>query len=191
MNYTKEMLAFLNENYPVLGQVDLTLKFNQKFHTQKSKIAICGACKRHGIKSGRTGYFAKNHVPFNKGTKGFNKPNRTSFTNGHVPVNFKPVGSERINVDGYIEIKVRNPNKWQFKHRVIWTTIHGEIPKGMAVCFLDSNPLNCVIENLKLISMRENALFNKRGFCAYPDELKPILRNIAAVEVTSRKVREK
>ena len=36
---------------------------------------------------------------------------RTWFKKGHIPANYRPVGSERVNADGYIEVKVADPNK--------------------------------------------------------------------------------
>ena len=39
---------------------------------------------------------------------------------GNRPHNYRPVGSERITVDGFIEIKVADPNKWDLKSRVIY-----------------------------------------------------------------------
>ncbi len=37
------------------------------------------------------------------------------FEKGHISKNHKPIGSERINVAGYIEIKTAEPNKWELR----------------------------------------------------------------------------
>ena len=42
------------------------------------------------------------------------------FAKGNVPPNHRPVGSERISKDGYIEVKVAEPNKWRLKQRVVY-----------------------------------------------------------------------
>ena len=66
----------------------------------------------------------------------------------------------------------RNGNKFiqvkkyacgNFLHRAVWVEHHGEIPDGMMVSFRDSDPLNCDIDNLMLISKSENARLNRRG----------------------------
>ena len=84
------------------------------------------------------------------------------FKKGNVPKNYRPIGSERITKDGYIEIKVKDPNEWQLKHRVLWENQHGKIPENHILIFLDGNRLNCSIENLKLVSRSELLILNRR-----------------------------
>ena len=95
-------------------------------------------------------------VPANKGTKGVCgvHPNsrRTQFKKGQKAINHRPIGSERVNVEGYIEIKVAEPNKWDLKQRVVWREQVGEIPPSHVIAFRDGNPLNCVVENLECVS---------------------------------------
>lgn len=86
----------------------------------------------------------------------------THFKKGIVPHNWLPIGSERITIDGYIEIKVRDLNKgkstenYELKHRWIFEKEHGLIPDNMNIIFKDNNRQNCNIENLELISKSEN-----------------------------------
>ena len=82
-------------------------------------------------------------------------------------MNEMPVGSIVVNSDGY---KLRKKQmtgslweRWEFLHRAVWVEHHGEIPDGMMVSFRDSDPLNCDIDNLMLISKSENARLNRRG----------------------------
>ena len=89
------------------------------------------------------------------------KPNKTSFVKGHVPGNYRPIGSERITRDGYIEIKICDPNKWVLKHNFIYEKEFGKVPKGHALFFLDQNRQNVSIENLILITRQELAFLNK------------------------------
>ena len=46
------------------------------------------------------------------------------------------------------------------KHRWLWEQAYGEIPKGHNVQFKDNNPLNCVLENLYLITRDEQVREN-------------------------------
>ncbi|UXM05344.1 HNH endonuclease motif protein [Salmonella phage F115] len=56
-------------------------------------------------------------------------------------------------------------------HRVIWEIHNGKIPDGMEVDHIDHNKLNNNIENLRLVSKKENhknmplQKNNKSGFC--------------------------
>ena len=130
--------------------------------------------------------FRKGSIPPNKGKRMspelYAKLAPTMFKKGNTPGNHKPVGSERVNVDGYIERKVAEPNKWECKHRIIWKQAHGDIPKGCNIQFKDGNPLNCTLSNLYLIS-RANQMKNENGLMArYPEELQKVIRLRGAVK---------
>lgn len=130
--------------------------------------------------------FKKGSVPANKGKKVspelYAKMKPTMFKKGQASLNKRPVGSERVNVDGYIEIKVADPNKWRLKNRVIWEQHNGKIPPGHNIQFKDHNPLNCTIENLYIISQAEQ-MRNENSFLAkYPKELADIIRLKGAVQ---------
>ena len=56
------------------------------------------------------------------------RSNRTSFKKGNRPKNYLPVGSESIDVDGYVKVKIQDPSKWELKHRIIWSERFGEVP---------------------------------------------------------------
>jgi hypothetical protein len=90
---------------------------------------------------------------------------------GHKPWNYKPVGTERTNTDGYVEIKTADPNKWRPKHIIIWEKANGPVPKGYVVIFADGNKQNVVLNNLLLISRKELAIMNKRGLIANSADL--------------------
>ena len=100
----------------------MTKKFKHEFTINQIKNAI----NRYKLNTGFNGQFKKGNVPANKGKKGFMGANRTSFKKGNTPYNYKPVGSERITKDGYIEVKVSDPNKWRLKHIIIWERENGE-----------------------------------------------------------------
>lgn len=124
--------------------------------------------------------FRPGHVSHNKGKKlpkeVYDKIKDTMFKDGQMPVNHREVGSERINVDGYIEIKVAEPNKWRPKHRVIWEQHNGAIPRGHNVQFKNHNPLDCRIENLYLISKADQLKYQNSYLARYPKELQDVIR---------------
>lgn len=187
MIYTAEHLNFLKDNCK-LSRITLTELFNKKFSTNQSISSIANICKRHRfLRDKKDWRFNIGNIPHNKGTKGISKPNSGSFKRGNQPHNTQPIGSECIVKDGYIKIKIAEPNKWIFKHRLIWEREKGPIPDGYCVSFLDCNPQNCDISNLILISKSENLIFNKSGFSYYPVELTQTLRIISKLSVESQK----
>ena len=124
--------------------------------------------------------FQNGSVPLNKGKKVspeiYAKMQPTMFKKGQTPVNHREVGSERINVYGYIEIKVAEPNRWRLKHRVIWEQVNGAIPKGFNVQFKNHNPQDCRIENLYLISKAEQMAKENSFWAKYPKEIQEIIQ---------------
>lgn len=180
MKYSQEHKNFLRKNYPNLSQIDLTAAFNKKFKTNKNRNAIASTLKRLGIKSGRTGCFERGNVSWNTGTKGVMKANSGNFKKGHIPPNAKPIGSERIDKDGFIHIKIAEENqytgaktKYKHKHVVNWERENGPVPKGSVVFFRDSDKTNCDPENLVLITRAELVRLNQMGYGKMSPEIKP------------------
>jgi len=162
-NWSIEEDNFLIDNVKGITLKELTEKFNKKFNYDLSKSSIANRKNKLGLSSGIVGgQFQKGHQTWNKGVKGYMGANKTSFKKGNIPHNHRPVGSERISKDGYIEIKIAEPNIWMLKHRYIYETTHGSIPDGYVVIFLDGNRTNLNINNLKLISRSEDLIMNQK-----------------------------
>ncbi len=139
---------------------------NEKFGLQLTERQINAYRKNHHLSSGLTGYYPKGNVPWNKG-KHYQAGGRcaeTQFKKGNIPYNHKPVGTERVSRDGYIEVKIREPNKWRGKHVVIWESLHGPRPKGYKIIFADGNRRNFDPENLLLVSSAELVRMNQNGW---------------------------
>ena len=124
---------------------------------------IQGALERYGIKTGRTGYFKKGMTTWNKGKKMSEelkaKVSKSWFPKGHKPASFQPIGSIRCDVDGYLRKKVGDCD-WRLLHVLEWEKVHGPVPEGYCVTCLDGNRSNVALDNLALISRRENAILN-------------------------------
>ena len=124
--------------------------------------------------------FTKGHTPLNKGKKVspevYEKMSPTMFKKGHISENKREVGAERVNVYGYIEIKVAEPNVWRLKHRIVWEQHNGVIPAGYNVQFKNHNTQDCRIENLYLISKAEQMRNENSLIAKYPKELQDVIR---------------
>lgn len=178
--YSAEHIDYIAANIKGRSYRDLTDMFNIRFGMALKVSTMISLAARHGFHNERdcrfnTGWaptqFKKGITPWNKGQKGTGGWEPTQFKKGHQPVNYKPVGTERINVYGYVEIKISDPNKWKAKHVSIWEEANGHVPNGHVIIFADGNKQNITLNNLLLISRKELAVMNKRGLIANHAEL--------------------
>lgn len=186
--WTPDMDNVLKENYPYKETSEVA-----KMLGLTTKQILCRArrLKLHkspevfkGIRE--NGMFLKGHVPFNKGKKQhefmseevIQKTIATRFKKGQIPVNIKNVGYERVNVDGYVEIKTEKG--FVLKHRMLWEKYYGKIPKRHVIRFKNGNKQDVRIENLELVTfennMKDNTIHN------YPPEIKTAIRSIANIK---------
>ena len=167
MKYTDEMKQFILDNYKGRYNQELADLFNQKFNTNITSRTIKSYKANNKLNSGLSGKFRKGQAPHNKGKKMpkevYEKVKHTMFAKGNVPTNHRPVGSERISKDGYIEVKVEEPNKWRLKQRVVYEEVKGKIPEGCTIIFLDGNKRNFDIDNLRCITRSELLYLNCNG----------------------------
>ena len=125
--------------------------------------------------------FKPGHTPHNKGKQMdaeiYDKVAPTMFKKGNKPHNTKPVGTINVRADTqgrlYQYIKIKDC-QWELLQRHVWTQANGEIPPGSVVIFLDGNYLNCELNNLQVISRRENMARNT--IQRYPAELQEVMK---------------
>ena len=169
-------------------------KFNLEFTMNQIKGAIC----RYKLNTGFTGRFQKGDIPFNKGksqkdymsAESIEKTKKTRFKKGQPPINWRPVGSERITKDGYTEIKIAEPNVWELKHKVLWEREHGSIPPKHVVIFADGNKENLDINNLMLISREKLLIMNTNELIKKDAELTKTGALIADVIIKTREMKK-
>jgi len=178
--WTKEELDILYKYYPIspataCGMLKIE-GFQRTLDGVKGKGSKLGLSKLHSV----TGQFKKGHVPKNKGKKQteymnpeqIERTKATRFKKGNKPPTHLPVGTitlrqrynrftatrERVK---YQWIKVAEPNKWKMLHVYVWEQAFGPVEKGLMVALKDKNPMNCTLENLECITMKENVLRNR------------------------------
>lgn len=173
--YTDEQIKFVKENIKGTSYKKMTEMFNERFGTNLKLSTMNGFLKRNNFTNGLNAHFKKGQKAWNKGMKGLDlageNGKKTQFKKGQNPVNYRPVGSERVNVDGYVEIKIADPNKWQLKHRFIWEKANGEFPKGHAIIFGDGDRFNFDLDNLILITRRQLLYLNNNNLIQNDAEL--------------------
>lgn len=153
-------------------------------------MASPAACRlRRGDNIGKACRFQSGHVPANKGLRrpGWSRGRmkQTQFQKGNRSANWLPVGTVRVNADGYLRIKISdapeppdghgaNSPNWEFVHRRVWEDAHGPIPQGHRIWWKDGNHENCALENLELLSDQEHMA--RTTIHNYPPELKDVIR---------------
>lgn len=171
----QDQIQFIKDNGRGRDSAALTDLVNARFGTSYTVQKINNLRYKYGAVSGlktrvpNSGQFKPGHTSFTKGLKqtdfmsaeAIERTKATRFKPGHTPTNHRPVGSERINIYGYIEVKVAEPNKWRLKHQLVWERHHGPRAPGDMVIFLDGDKTNCNIDNLAIVSKSVNARLNQ------------------------------
>lgn len=130
--------------------------FLEKFGIDLSNKQIQKFLNDRGLSNGMDGTFRNGHTAPMKGRH---------FEHGGAREDVLPIGFERIRGGknrhpGYIEVKTA-PGVWRPKSFLVWEAAHGPVPDGMILIYLDGDPMNCTLENLMLISRRENCRINR------------------------------
>jgi len=181
--FSKEEVKFIHQKYGAMSRKELTNTINEKFNREITISQLVAFVKNHKINSGRTGHFKKGGKSWNANTagKGVVKANSGSFKKGSIPVNRRPVGSERTNVYGYVEVKISECGMWESKQRVIWEEHNGSIPKGHNICFRDNDNLNFDPGNLFIVDNSEHMYLVHGDFSSAEPEVKDTLVLLARV----------
>lgn len=164
-------------------------------------------CKRKGWMTGRTGRFAKGQASPNKGKvcppgKGGRHPNaqKTQFTkgsrSGRAEALYRPVGTERVSREGYLERKIHDGmplhSRWRGVHLIRWEERHGRVPQDHCLKCRDGNRQNTDPDNWACIPRAMLPYLNGwRGFDyeAAPAALRPTILTIAELRHRTREVR--
>lgn len=127
---------------------------------------------------------------WNKGRKGINYEGckATQFKTGQLPHTWRPIGTLRINADGYLDRKVSDtgyaPRDWAGVHRLVWSEAHGPIPAGHVVVFKPGRRTTelgkITLDALELITRRELMLRNSIH-TKYPPELVKLVQLTGAI----------
>lgn len=191
--WSDEEKEYLKDIVTGKGYKEIQNLMNEKFEYQFSLGQVKGAINRYKLNTGLTGNFPKGNIPWNKGTKGLQIGGKeTQFKKGNVPINFRPVESERINVEGYTEVKVNNPNRWRLKHRVLYEEYHDvKLTANDCIIFGDGDRSNLSIDNLILLTKAELLKLNQLKLIKDDADLTKAGVNVAKIILKLGKIKNK
>jgi hypothetical protein len=188
--YTAAETRFLRSYVAGRSYAELTEMFNRRFGLSFAVKRIVSALGRLKLTNGRDCRFRPGHTPYNKGKKGYCPAGceKGWFRPGNRPWTHKPVGTCRVNRDGNVEVRIRNPSgnsrkNWKPKHRLIWEKAHGKVPRGHVVIFADGDKSNFALDNLLLVSRGELAVMNRQGLISADKDLTLAGKAIADIKL--------
>lgn len=137
--------TMIREFYPIMPKAALAAVM------RRTTIAIRNRAVKLGVRTlpettARFARFQKGLVPWNKGThwaaggRSVATRFKSGQLNGRAAQLVAPVGSYRVNGDGYLDRKIgtqSGPNnlRWKPVHRLVWIEAHGPIPADHVVVF--------------------------------------------------------
>lgn len=201
-DYSEEKVQFLKNNVKGILLKELTRRFNERFNCNLTENAIQNMKRQLNLTSDLDTKLKKGHIPHNKGKKwadfmseqGKVNSSKTFFKKGHIPYNYRSIGEERVDTDGYILVKIQDGHlykNWKLKHRVIWEEKNGPVPNGYHLIFADGNKQNFDLDNLVLVSNSELLLLNRNKLYKNNKELTKTAVNIVRLIDKANKRKEK
>ncbi len=200
--YPEGMVEYVRTHSQGVPSKEMAERVNALYGTHFTATGMKQFRAAHHIKSGVTGWFQKGRSPGNKGKRqeeymspeAIEKCSATRFKKGNRPANELPVGSV-VFVGGYLLRKKQERGsqweRWEFLHRAVWEEHHGPIPEGMVVTFRDSNPKNCSIENLMLITRGEAAALTMKGYRFEDPDLTDAALAVVRISQAANRIRKK
>lgn len=202
--WTDAQIDILRRDYADTVTRELAARLGAPQHAVHAKAYRLGLSKSEAFQaSDRSGrilrggklsvatQFKPGTVPPNKGLRrpGWTAGNMAAsqFRAGNRPHTWVPVGSYRVNADGYLDRKVTDDGParghWVAVHRLVWTAANGPVPAGHAVVFRPGHRTtvaeDITLDALELVSraelMRRNSLHN------LPPDLVEVIRLRGAV----------
>lgn len=203
--YSDEELTWL-EARSETPRRELHAEFCKRFdRTDVSLMNLKALMKRKGWMTGRTGRFAPGQAGWNKGKKmPFNANSaKTQFKKGErqgVAADlYKPIGTERISKDGYLERKINDDmplrRRWRAVHLINWEAENGPVPEGHCLKCLDGDKSNTDPTNWLAIPRallpRLNGRWTSIPFDQADPEIKPLLLAVAQLKHKANETRRR
>lgn len=170
--YTKEQEQFIVENFYGISRKELTERFNKKFNTNKSVLAIKSWCNNRGLNCGNDGRFKDGNVSWQTGLS--KEEYKSHFTKESYKRSIKPIIDKRVYEIGDTILRHGEPyviistdenvvldKRIQTKRRYIYEKAYGKIPPKHRIIHLDGDKSNLELDNLYCIPSKYIPTINK------------------------------
>jgi len=214
--------ALLRERYATTPTATLAQVLSRGIYGVYNRARILGLTKSEaylnspeggrlleGDARGAACRFPKGNVPANKGLRrpgyGPGRMKATQFQpgtrQGVAMALYKPIGTERISKDGYLERKTHDElpsgicrteanrlrqRRWRPVHILVWESEHGPLPKGHALAFKNGDKRDIRLDNLECITRAE--LMKRNTIHNLPT---PVARAVQLLGALNRQIRRK
>lgn len=211
---------FLRQAYPTENTAAIAQRLNRSVSQVHQKARSLGVLKSRAViaaqsraifeqpgHGGQRTQIKPGNVPWNKGLRGSTGNHANcrgnwflpGTLNGHALAHAMPLGSYRVNGEGYLERKVTTqsgaPNlRWQPVHRLVWAAANGPVPAGHIVMFKPGCKTNTLeqITPDKLDCITRQQLMQRNSVHAhYPPEVARLVQLRSALNRSiNRKAKE-
>ena len=200
-------IALVRELYELTPTADIAARLGRphgsvwqmahKLGLSKSKKLIADTARERTMRpdhGGRKSRFAPGVVPHNKGLKmpgwAVGRMAETQFKKGSKPQTWRPIGTERLTKEGYLQRKVADTGNtvedYVEVHRLMWEEAHGLIPEGCVIVFKDGDRKHLDLKNFEVITRGE--LARRNTIHKLPEPLKQVIRLNASIKRRIRKI---
>ena len=189
--WTDPEIEILRDRYPNERTADLARALGRTVAQTYSKAAYLGLKKtlsylngpdagrlQRGDNAGINPRFTPGQTSWNKGLKevitgGIETQFKPGNRSGKAALIYRPIGSERISKDGYLERKINDDlpmqRRWRAVHIIEWEAVNGPLPRGHALVFIDGDKRNIRLDNLELITRAD--LMRRNTYHQYGKEI--------------------
>lgn len=203
--YTTEEINFLKDNRSKYTIDELTVIFNDRFETKRTKRAINTYCKKHHIRAGTSGRFEKGNKPWSTGLtrdewrSHFSDDSYANLDRGLKTRTLYKIGDTvlmKIGDKKYPYIVISDTPGVPFKKRIypksryVWEQNNGPMPDDSIIIALDGDVTNTDISNLRCISNRTKIQITTNKWWRLDPELKDLAIAYADLinEIKNRRV---
>jgi hypothetical protein len=186
-SFSKKEDRFIKDNYLVMPIKRLAAMMNRSYSGVTGRLDNLGLEIPEELRKERKNLYTykKGCTPLNKGKKlsefmsaeAIAKCAVHRFKKGHRPANAKPIGTVIIKLerksDRYYKHITQATGKMKLLHKVVWEDANGPVPANHCIWFKDGNSMNVVLENLELITRKEN--LRRNAIHHYPKDLKEVI----------------
>ena len=197
-----EEIDFILHNYKGIGTKLMARLLTERSGKRRSSSQTCKVYSKYNLDCETDGRFKKGTPGWNKGMKieefmsplAIERIKKTQFTKNHINDNarpLKPVGARSIRGDGYVWIKIAQPNRWREEHRLVWEKAYGPLGRYQKLLHIDGNRQNNSLDNLMIVEDGLMAEINNRIGLSDDRDINMTIINLAKIRCKIRKAGKK